>query len=57
MFTFILTWEFRGRTVHSAFSHGYRRRKCGRRMLLVPGSAATMEDLTTEEIGQLLVGN
>lgn len=57
MFTFILTWEFRGRTVHSAFCHGYRRRKCGRRVLLVPGNTSMMEDLTTEEIGQLLGGN
>lgn len=57
MFTFILTWTFRGRTVHTAFSHRYRRRRYGGKLVITPASVSAMEDLTAEEVGQLLGGN
>lgn len=57
MFIFIHPWLFRGAPVFTAFSHGYARRKNGRTFRLTPSGGCRMEDLTAEEIGQLLGGN
>ena len=57
MFTYIMSWSWRGQPIHSLFHHGYVRRKQGRRFLLLPHGDCTMEDLTTEEVGQLMGGN
>lgn len=57
MFIYILSWIYGGQQVHTAFTRGYHRRRYGRRMLLVPEVECGMEDMTAEEIGQLLGGN
>ena len=57
MFTFIFPWGFRGQHVLTVFSYTYRRRKSGGRFILTPGKGCMMNDLTVEEVGQLMGGN
>ncbi len=57
MFTRIFSWSYEGRPVFTVFRSLYVKRKYGRRFVLRPYGSQTMEDLTPEEIGQLLGGN
>jgi len=59
MFTRILSWTWRGQPIHSLFHHAYVRRwhRGSRKFRLVPQGTCTLEDLTAEEVGQLMGGN
>jgi hypothetical protein len=59
MFTYLMSWVWRGQPIISVFAHGYARRwdRRQRKFILAPQSACQLEDLTAEEVGQLLGGN
>ena len=58
MYIYLMSWIWRGQPIISVFSHRYVRRwNRYRRKYVFSAGEATMEDLTAEEVGQLLGGN
>ena len=60
MFTVLSPWVYQGRPLITVFRYRYERRwkRRQRKFILEPGPVGPhLEDLTTEEVGQLLGGN